>query len=69
MKDDGRIIAIGDVHGCAETLKTLIIEKIRPTSSDTLIFLGDLIDRGPKSKEVLDFISALKILKTTLSEF
>lgn len=60
MKDDGRIIAIGDVHGCAETLKTLIIEKIRPTSSDTLIFLGDLIDRGPKSKEVLDFIFSLE---------
>ena len=28
MKDDGRIIAIGDVHGCAETLKTLIAASV-----------------------------------------
>lgn len=66
MKGDGRIIAIGDVHGCAETLKTLITEKVRPTSSDTLIFLGDLIDRGPKSKDVLDFIFNLENTKNNV---
>jgi serine/threonine protein phosphatase 1 len=35
-----RIIAIGDVHGCAKALATLI-EAIQPTGSDTLAFLGD----------------------------
>jgi serine/threonine protein phosphatase 1 len=48
-------IFIGDVHGCIETLKALI-EKINPSKEDTVRFVGDLIDRGPNSKAVLDFI-------------
>jgi serine/threonine protein phosphatase 1 len=48
-------IFIGDVHGCVKTLKALI-EKINPTKEDIIRFTGDLIDRGPSSKQVLDFI-------------
>ena len=44
-----RIIAIGDIHGSATALKTLI-EAIEPTELDTLVFLGDYINRGPDSK-------------------
>ena len=53
-----RIIAIGDVHGCAKVLATLI-EAIQPTGSDTLVFLGDYIDRGPDSRGVVEQVVAL----------
>jgi serine/threonine protein phosphatase 1 len=58
MKTEGRTIAIGDIHGCAKALATLI-EAIQPTEMDTLVFLGDYIDRGPDSRGVLDQVIAL----------
>lgn len=54
-----RTYAIGDIHGCADLLNQLL-DWIQPTSQDTFIFLGDMIDRGPDSKGVLDSIMALK---------
>lgn len=57
---DHRLFAIGDIHGCFDQLKELIEEKIRITIHDKLVLLGDYIDRGPKSKEVIDYIIALK---------
>jgi serine/threonine protein phosphatase 1 len=47
-----RTIAIGDIHGCAQALRTLI-EMIAPASDDTLVALGDYIDRGPDSRGVV----------------
>lgn len=47
-----RLIAIGDIHGEVEKLNSLI-NKIEPKKSDKLIFLGDYIDRGKHSKEVI----------------
>lgn len=44
---------IGDVHGNFDTLKTLIAKL--PLNSE-IIFVGDLVDRGLNSKEVLEFI-------------
>ncbi|ACR79117.1 MULTISPECIES: metallophosphoesterase family protein [Kosmotoga] len=52
------IYAIGDIHGCLESLKKLI-EKINPSRTDMLIFVGDYIDRGPNSKGVVDFLIKL----------
>lgn len=53
------IFAIGDVHGCLQELELLL--KQLPLSKETLvIFLGDYIDRGPCSKEVVDLILKLK---------
>jgi len=49
----GRILAIGDIHGCDDALKTLL-DGIRLTSDDTVVVLGDLIDRGPNSRGVID---------------
>ncbi|KAA0894066.1 metallophosphoesterase family protein [Oryzomonas rubra] len=54
-----RVFVIGDVHGCARTLRELVTRGVRLTPSDTLYLLGDLIDRGPDSKGVLDFIFEL----------
>jgi serine/threonine protein phosphatase 1 len=53
-----RTIAIGDVHGCATALRGLI-EVINPQPDDTLIMLGDCVDRGPDSRDVIDDLLAL----------
>ena len=53
-----RIIIIGDVHGCADTLKNLIT-KIQPTSKDKIIMLGDYFDRGPNSAEVFKYLKTM----------
>ena len=42
-----KTFVIGDVHGRAAQLRNLLAMLPRDASSDTLIFLGDLIDRGP----------------------
>ncbi|MGQ9818628.1 MAG: metallophosphoesterase family protein [Candidatus Kapaibacteriales bacterium] len=47
---------IGDVHGCILTLIELIEKKIKPKRNDEIIFVGDLIDRGPNPKAVVDYI-------------
>jgi serine/threonine protein phosphatase 1 len=52
-----RRIVIGDVHGHYNALMTLL-EAIAPSSQDEVYFLGDLIDRGPQSFQVVDFVQA-----------
>ena len=47
------LIAIGDIHGCLKTLDVLL-EQLSPGADDTLVFVGDYIDRGPDSKGVID---------------
>lgn len=54
-----RIFAIGDLHGCADELCDLL-DHLRPAADDTLVFLGDYIDRGPASKSVVDRLLALE---------
>ena len=56
-----RAYAIGDVHGCADQLRRLLsaIEAdnaARPRSTAYLVLLGDLIDRGPDSREVVELL-------------
>lgn len=55
----GRLIAIGDIHGCVHALDVLLGE-IEPKSSDRLVFLGDLIDQGRDSGAVLDRLIQLQ---------
>ncbi|MDA3866883.1 MAG: metallophosphoesterase [Salinivirgaceae bacterium] len=47
---------IADIHGCAKTVKKLVEEVVVPSKSDQLFLLGDYIDRGPASGEVIDYI-------------
>ncbi len=54
-----RVIAIGDIHGCARALRA-IIEIVQPQRDDTLIPLGDCIDRGPDSRHVIDELLSLR---------
>ena len=51
--------AITDIHGCGNTFNALL-NSIHFTPEDTLFLLGDYIDRGPRSKEVLDTILQLR---------
>ena len=56
------LYAIGDIHGSLESLERLL-DQINPDlTRDRLLFVGDYIDRGPKSKEVVDHIIRLKNL-------
>jgi serine/threonine protein phosphatase 1 len=55
----GRIIAIGDIHGCSAALRALVAA-IEPTAEDTLVPLGDYIDRGPDSKGAIEELLALE---------
>lgn len=54
-----RVIAIGDIHGCFEALKSLV-DAIVPTSADTIIGLGDVVDRGPNSKSCVELLLELR---------
>jgi serine/threonine protein phosphatase 1 len=53
------LIAIGDVHGCARSLKALL-KQLDVQSDDHLVFVGDYIDRGPDSKGVIDHLLELR---------
>ena len=51
---------IPDIHGCVNTVTSLVKELIKPTRYDELYFLGDYVDRGPNSKGVIDFIRSMQ---------
>jgi serine/threonine protein phosphatase 1 len=55
MKKHRRRIVIGDVHGHFDGMMALL-EEIAPGDKDEVYFLGDLIDRGPKSAQVVNFV-------------
>ena len=54
-----RIFAIGDIHGCYDQLKALVEKIPIDFFHDTLLFIGDYIDRGNDSKGVIDILIKL----------
>ena len=54
-----RLIGISDIHGEYEKLCSLL-ENLSPEKDDTIIFMGDYIDRGAKSRQVVDKIIELQ---------
>jgi serine/threonine protein phosphatase 1 len=54
-----RVIAIGDIHGCAAALGALVAA-IKPQRGDTLIPLGDCVDRGLESRQVIEELLSLR---------
>jgi hypothetical protein len=50
---NGRLIAIGDIHGCHVEFADLL-DRIRPAAEDRIVLLGDLVNRGPDSRKVID---------------
>jgi serine/threonine protein phosphatase 1 len=57
----GRTFAIGDIHGCEIALNG-VLSQIKPTAIDTLVLLGDIIDRGPNSARCIEILLGLKQL-------
>jgi hypothetical protein len=55
-----RTIAIGDIHGCLELLERLLGVMNYDPTGDRLVFVGDLIDRGPSPAGVVRFVRALQ---------
>ena len=54
-----RTLVVGDIHGCVDEVDRLL-DALAPAASDTLVFLGDYIDRGPCSKAVIDRMLRLR---------
>ncbi|NLX18067.1 MAG: serine/threonine protein phosphatase [Desulfobulbus sp.] len=54
---DSTTCVIGDIHGCHESLVHLLSKIVH--RADTIVFLGDYVDRGPHSKEVVTTILSL----------
>lgn len=61
VPDGTRIYAVGDIHGCSNLLNGLMrgIDadcRRRPVIRPITVFVGDYIDRGPSSRDVLDLL-------------
>lgn len=55
----GRTFAIGDVHGDLDALDTLLARLPSMVEGDTIVFVGDYVDRGPCSAEVVARVRGL----------
>jgi serine/threonine protein phosphatase 1 len=53
------MFAIGDIHGCDQQLETLL-DSITPVPGDTIILLGDIVDRGPNTARVIEMLMHLQ---------
>jgi len=53
-----RTLFVGDVHGCLDELQALL-KKLAPSSADRLIFVGDLVAKGPDSEGVVALVREL----------
>jgi serine/threonine protein phosphatase 1 len=49
VAESGRLFAVGDVHGCVDELERLL-DALPVRADDTVVFVGDYIDRGPDSR-------------------
>ena len=54
-----RIIGISDIHGEYDKL-CAVFDKLSPNKDDTIVFMGDYIDRGAKSRDVVDKIISMQ---------
>jgi serine/threonine protein phosphatase 1 len=60
----GRLIAVGDIHGCHNEFSDLL-EQLDLKGGDRLVLLGDLVNRGPDSRKVIELarsVGAISLL-------
>lgn len=55
----GRTLVIGDIHGCDRALETLL-PQLKITPEDTFVVLGDIVDRGLGTRQVIERLLELK---------
>ena len=55
----GRTFAVGDIHGDLHALWRLLSKFPELDAQDTVVFLGDYLDRGPRSKDVIEYVRKL----------
>lgn len=55
-----RIFAVGDIHGSFQRLARLLTRLPLDPARDRIVFLGDYINRGPQSREVIDLLLDLE---------
>jgi serine/threonine protein phosphatase 1 len=65
------VYAVGDIHGCVDLLDALIAlidadETARGPADTTIIFLGDVVDRGPASAAVIERLRGLATERGTV---
>jgi hypothetical protein len=56
--EGGRIIVVGDTHGCFAELLLLLEQQQVDPDTDTVIIIGDLVNKGPQSVELLRYVMA-----------
>ncbi len=49
----GRLLAVGDIHGCIRPLEA-ILDSVHLVAGDTLVVLGDFVNRGPATRQVIE---------------
>jgi len=54
-KASGRLFAVGDIHGCVDELAAML-RSIAPARGDTVVFVGDYVDRGPSANDVIELL-------------
>jgi protein phosphatase len=72
--EHGPFDIIGDIHGCYDELIALLVdlgyqidgEQVTPTQGRKAVFLGDLVDRGPKIPQVLRLVMGMVAAGTAL---
>jgi serine/threonine protein phosphatase 1 len=57
--DDVDVFAVGDVHGCPDELEALhiAIDSVDPAAESQIVHLGDYVDRGSGSAQVLEYLA------------
>lgn len=58
-----KVFAVGDIHGCYEELEELLellVSKGGLSKEDSIVFLGDYVDRGPFSRKVITRLIQIK---------
>ncbi len=59
MDVSGELYIFGDIHGCRRAFER-ILKECQPTAADTVVLLGDVVDRGPDSRGVKQRIIELR---------
>lgn len=61
--DWDNIYIIGDVHGCRKELEELLAE-LDPTTDDLIVFVGDLVRKGPDNRGVVELVRSASNMLT-----